>query len=141
MHCTSDSEINGGIIILFPFCFANFPISSPSVILPQLFLLQTKSFTIDSRRFHISSGQGQEMVADEDLIRLPSIATGFFSKLVVYGLSEGNCPLSWRDVPRLQTKCEEGYSKSFKWLIILFFFTLNCNRINIILIDCMLYFS
>lgn len=56
------------------------------------------------------------MVMEEDLIRLPSMATGFFSKWVLNGLSEGSCPLSWKDVPRLQTKYEEGYSKSFKLL-------------------------
>lgn len=71
MHCTSDSEINGGIIILFPFCSANFPISSPSVNHPSPIISFTGKklgFAVGSGRFHnISLGQGQEMVAEEAL--------------------------------------------------------------------------
>ncbi|OXB74577.1 UNVERIFIED_CONTAM: hypothetical protein H355_006447, partial [Colinus virginianus] len=58
-----------------------------------------KASTTYSRRFHICLRQGQEMVMEEDLIRLSSMAIGLFSKWVLNGLSEGNCPLSWRDVP------------------------------------------
>lgn len=72
MHCTSDSEINGGIIILFPFCSPNFPISSslpvthPSPIIS--FTGKKLEFTIDSGGFHnTSSERGQEMVAEEAL--------------------------------------------------------------------------
>lgn len=71
MHCTSDSEINGGIIILFPFCSANFPISSPCVTHPSpiISIVSKKlGFTIDSGRFHnLSLGQRREMVAKEAL--------------------------------------------------------------------------
>jgi len=68
MHCTSDSEINGGIIILFHFCSANLPITSPSVTHPSPIISFTGKklgYTIESGRFHIVSlGQGQEMVAE-----------------------------------------------------------------------------
>lgn len=71
MHCTSDSEINGGIIILFTFCSANFPISSPSITHPSPIISiagKKLGFTIDSGRFHnISLGQKQEMPAKEAL--------------------------------------------------------------------------
>lgn len=71
MHCTSDSEINGGIIILFPFCSANFPISSPSVTHPSPIISSTGKklgFIVDSGRFcSLSLGQGQRMVAEEAL--------------------------------------------------------------------------
>lgn len=66
MHCTSDSEINGGFIILFLFCF---PISSPSITYPSPIISiagKKIGFTIDSGRFHnITLGQKQEMVAKE----------------------------------------------------------------------------
>lgn len=71
MHCTSDSEINGGIIILFPFCSANFPISSPSITHPSPIISiagKKLGFTLGSGRFHnITLGQKQEMVAKEAL--------------------------------------------------------------------------
>lgn len=139
MHCTSDSEINGGIIILFPFCSANFPISSPSVThSPPIISFTGKKlgFTIDSGRFHnISLRQEQEMVTEE---ALKTVTRGHWVLLQV----SAQCPLWWWVSAQLEG-CSQvtqkiytvGYRRSVRWLII-FFLAWICKRINIILICC-----
>lgn len=144
MHCTSDSEINGGIIILFPFCSANFPISSPCVTHPSPIISivgKKLGFTTDSGRFHnLSLGQRREMVAKEALKKAAPhghwvlFQVGVKLSLWCLSLSEGIPPQL--EGCSQNTKYAVDYSKSSKQLIILFLL-LWCNTMNIVLVGCM----
>lgn len=154
MHCTSDSEINGGIIILFPFCSANFPISSPSITHPSLIISiagKKLGFTIEDLEDFIICllDKSRRWLQRRHSRKLPHMAIGFFSKWVSNCLSHGEYLLSWEDVPRTQNTrwiTSKVLNNNSSKLIILFVpfafaFAFGCNRINIVLIGFMSPFA